>query len=248
MMTFSGKSGLILAAAAVWLAGCSSGTGQCQPHTDYETSVPIEPLKAPSGLEVPSRESTTIPVPDGPRQPVIRTAEGRCLMEPPSFYVTAPDQLDADPQYAQTIELDTSAFTTEVDSLVTGTSSAGALAGASRVTIEIAEFLSAWSETWSRRDAEAWFEFYAADYSPAGYDDNADWRATQGDRFSIPAVTIVVYETLSVETQPNGDVLAQFVQRFGEPPNTRSVEKAMRLTKGGSKGWTIIGEQIVDVL
>jgi hypothetical protein len=143
--------------------------------------------------------------------------------------------------------LRTGAFTTEVDSLVTGTS-AGALAGASRVTIEVAEFLSDWADTWSRREADAWFEFYAADYSPAGYDGNADWRATQAERFSIPAVTVVVYETLSVETLPNGDVVAQFVQRFGEPPNTRSVEKAMRLTKGGPKGWTIIGEQIVDVL
>ena len=52
----------------------------------------------------------------------------------------------------------------------------------------------------------------------SGYDGNADWRATQADRFSIPAVTIVVYETLTVETQPSGDVMAQFVQRFGEAP------------------------------
>jgi hypothetical protein len=250
MTTFLRRSGPVWIAALVLLAGCS-GTGQCRPHTDYMTSQPTAPLRAPSGLAVPEQDLTRVPVPAGPRQPVTRTDSGRCLMEPPSFYATNPSRLDEDPAYAQTVVLDTEAFTTEVETLAgtpDGAGGAGALVGASRVTLEIAEFLSAWAETWSRRDAEAWFAFYAPNYAPAGYDDNADWRTTQAERFTIPAVTIVVYETLEVEVQPGGEVRAQFVQRFGEAPNTRSVEKAMLLTPGGPRGWTIIAEQITDVL
>ena len=249
-MGVSAKAGLIVAAAATLVAGCT-GTGRCSPHTDYMESTATAPLRAPSGLQVPDESGSNLPVPDGPRQSVVRLPDGRCLMEPPSFYATSPASLDEDRQYAQTIELDTEAFTTEVDSLMGGTGQgggAGALVGASRLTMEVADFLSAWAETWSRRDARSWFGFYAADYRPSGYDDNADWRATQTERFSIPAVTVVVYDTLEVEAQPDGRVRAQFVQRFGEEPNTRSVLKAMMLTKGGPEGWTIVDEQILDVL
>jgi len=240
------KQGCLLVVVALLVAGCRGGGG-CRPHTDYQSSRPTEPLRAPDGLQLPDGQSS-LPVPAGPRQPVTRTPDGRCLMAPPSFYVTDPNKLDADPQYAQAIVLDTGAFTTEVDALVPEPSGGAALVGASRLTIEIADFLSAWAETWSRREAQAWFEFYDGGYFPSGYDSSEAWRQTQAERFSIPAVTVIVYETLEVEGQPNGDVRAQFVQRFGEEPNTRSVLKALVLTPGGGKGWSIIGERIIDVL
>lgn len=253
MMRIPVKGCLIAAAAAVLVAGCTSGKGKCFPHTDYVESRPTDPLRAPGGLEVPPAEDTSLPVPKGPRQSVTKLSSGRCLMEPPSFYATNPTSLDENRQYARTIELDTEAFTTEVDSLGGGSGTgtgggSGALVGASRLTLEVADFLSRWAETWSRRDAEAWFRFYASGYYPSGYDSGADWRATQTERFSIPAVTVVVYDTLEVEAQPDGDVRAQFVQRFGEEPNTRSVLKAVVLTKGGAEGWGIVEERILDVL
>jgi hypothetical protein len=250
MMRIPTKGCLIAAAAAVLVTGCS-GTGSCRPHTDYVESRPTDPLRAPSGLDVPPAENTSLPVPKGPRQPVTTLPSGRCLMEPPSFYATNPASLEEDRQYAQVIELDTEAFTTEVESLAGGSGTGGgrgALVGASRLTLEVADFLSRWAETWSRRDADAWFGFYASGYYPSGYDSSADWRATQTERFSIPAVTIVVYDTLEVETQPDGEIRAQFVQRFGEEPNTRSVLKAVSLTRGGPEGWSIVDERILDVL
>jgi hypothetical protein len=244
------QGGLIMVAAALTIAGCS-GPGSCRPHADYMESQPTPPLQAPRGLQVPPEDATSLPIPEGPREPVIKRPDGRCLMDPPSFYATNPASLEENRQQARTVELNTDAFTTEVDDLLGGSGTGGgrgALVGASRLTLEVADFLTSWAETWSRRDAEAWFRFYVSGYYPSGYDDNADWRATQAERFSIPAVTTVMYDTLEVEARPDGDVRAQFVQRFGEEPNTRSVLKAVILEKSGPEGWSIVDEEILDVL
>jgi hypothetical protein len=46
----------------------------------------------------------------------------------------------------------------------------------------------------------------------------------------------------------SGNARAEFIQRFGEAPNYRSVRKEMELIRGGAHDWTITEERIIDVL
>ena len=226
------------AAAAILLGGC--GTPDCLDSTDYLDSSAPSPLRIPEGLARPDRTGD-MTIPGGlPVGGGSRGDNGRCLASPPEYYAVAgapnPEGL---PLRA-------------ADAKATPAPSgpgAGPAVGGSLVTKRVATFLADWAETWSRRDADAWFAFYAPDYAPAGYDTNGAWRQAQYPRFDAPARTAIESGTLEVSTEVDGTTRARFVQSFGQPPDVRRVVKEVAMVPDSSGfGLLIVDERIIDVL
>ncbi len=234
-----------LGLAVLLLVGaCSSSGPGCKPGKAYSETQPSKPLRAPDGLDLPDTQDS-LPVPGGPRALDGRDADGRCLEEPPSFFAKDAEEamegmpVAEDPGVVEGVA-------TSLDPTIVA--APGTIEGASVLANDVAVFLGAWSGDWSRRDPDAYFGYYEDGYYPAGYDDAAEWQTTQRERFLIPANTEILIDSITVETMASGNARAEFIQRFGEAPNYRSVQKEMELIQGGAHGWTITKERIIDVL
>lgn len=237
--------------AVAGATGCSpfkDKTTTCRINPAYIDATLSIPLKVPEGLAEPDL-GMAMPVPQGPRQAVVKTNDGFCLERPPRYFaqpgapnpdglpvarlaMAEPDPLALDPGRAP-------AASGSPDQLIPG---------ASILTNRIAQFLVEWAAIWSQRDPDEYFMFYVGDFAPAGYQDHADWVNTQRERFTFPAVTRIELESLEVEIQADGNTKAVFVQQFGEAPNLRSVLKEVILIDGGPAKWQISSERILDVL
>lgn len=237
-------------AAVVILSGCNPFRDQqtkCRINPAYLEATVISPLKVPDGLEEPD-PARAMPVPAGPRKGVVARSDGICLERPPQYFAQPgspnPDGLPV----AQLAMVQASPSALSPAQLDSAGSGPVLIPGASVLTNQIAQLLTDWAAVWSQRDVEGYFTFYTSDFAPAGYRDHGDWQATQRERFTFPAVTLVDLDSLEVEAQPDGSAKAVFVQRFGEAPNYRSVLKEMELDEGGPAGWQIRSERILDVL
>lgn len=224
--------GLLLIAVA--LGGCATRTA-CV-HGPYVEARAATPLTVPEGMNAPDQRNAL-------RVPERSSVTGKlapesdpCIIEPPEYFAVAgqpnPDGLPVRPSSAA------------------AAGEAPAAPGATRISREIAAFLNKWASSWSARDAEAWFEFYAADYVPAGYADAEEWRAQQRERFLVPATTRIDANSVTVEPRPDGSARVRFIQHFGETPNQRSVVKTMVLVPraAGGAAWRIVEERIAEVL
>ena len=236
----------LVALSVAWLgllSGCSRFRSpeapDCDPHAEYQEIEAGKPLRVPSGLEMPEQSSST-PMPAGPRAAVDSRPDGRSLESPPSFLAEPGETDEPGLPVAQTKGDESSA------------SGGGAppvlISGASVLTNDVAAFLDNWAKVWTARNAEEYFQFYSTDFAPAGYDGHAQWQDTQRQRFQVQAQTEIVLDSLKVETEADGTVRTEFIQRFGAAPNYRSVLKQMALSKGGPRGWLIESERILDVL
>ncbi len=226
----------VAAAALLVAAGCA--TSPCDDSAEYLSSESPPRLMLPEGIS-PPQGSAAMNIPGGAPRGGGSRGDGRCIAEPPEYYADAnqpnPDGLPPAPGAAA--------------APVTAAATAGSGSGVSLVSQEVAGFLEAWADAWSRREADDWLAFYAADYAPVGYDSPQAWRDAQRERFQIPAVTTVEQDSLEVETDDRGRTTARFVQRFGQPPEVRSVVKEMVLEPSpAGRGWQIIDERIVDIL
>lgn len=233
----------IAGAVVLIFSGCSKfrtpDAPECEPHAGYQHVKTEQPLRAPPGLELPEQASST-PMPSGPRAAVIDGPDGRCLESPPSYFAQPGRTADPGLPVAQTIGVDERGAGDGPKPVL--------VAGASVLTNEVAAFLDQWARVWTQRNVEEYFQFYASDFVPAGYDSHDQWQETQRERFQVQAQTEVVLNSLKTDTRSDGAVEAEFVQRFGVPPDYRSVLKQMTLEKGGAEGWLIRSERILDVL
>lgn len=248
MLTYSSIYRALLFATGLvvlMLSGACSSTGPgCKPGKEYAETQPTEPLKVPDGLEVPDNRRG-MPVPGGPRTVDGRDAEGRCLEEPPSYFAKDAEEALEGMPVAEDPGVVEGVAASPDPSIV---AAPGTISGASVLANDVAVFLGAWANDWSRRDPDAYFSYYVEGYHPSGYDDAADWQTTQRERFLIPANTEILIDSITVVTMASGNALAEFVQRFGVEPNFRAVRKEMELIPGGNHGWIIREERIIDVL
>ena len=240
------RAGAVLFVASLMtIAGCSS-TRTCDVNPAYVKSAPTDPLKFPDGLE-PIDDSSALRIPPGPREGIVKDADGRCLEAPPQYFAM-PGEANHDGLPVAQAELAPRVAPVATASQPGAASGQIVIPGASVLTNDVATMLVRWTEVWSQRDAEGYFTFYVADFAPAGYENHQDWQDTQRERFAIPATTQIELDSLQVEARSDGSATAEFVQRFGAAPNFRSVLKEMELVEGGSLGWLIQGERILDVL
>lgn len=236
-------------AVSVGLSACSFGRGSgssgCKDNPRYQATTVEAPLKVPSGLEVPE-QAGEMPLPTGPRAAVAAGPGGECLERPPRFFAASASSAEKGLPVAR----ESASIGDDLAPVPSGASGSAPvlISGASVLTNEVAVFLNNWANIWSDRNLEEYFTYYSPDFAPAGYSSHSEWQETQRERFAIQATTEIVLDSLEVETLPNGDAKAKFVQRFGVAPNYRSVLKEMGLTSGGPRGWRITSERILDVL
>jgi hypothetical protein len=227
----------VLLVTAFLVGGCS--VSACRDSEAYMASKATDPLRMPEGVEPPDTTSAVnIPgeIPDG-QGGAKRSSDG-CLAEPPQFYGDTTEAVEAG------LPARPGAAAAEGSS---GQGS-GPLAGASRLTLDVVAFLDQWADAWNRRDADAWLAHYESDFAPAGYGSHAEWRDAQRKRFELPAATTIVKESVEVNTETDGRVLAKFVQKFGETDERNVVKELVLVPRSGSSEWRIASERIVEVL
>lgn len=223
--------GLLLFALA--LAGCATRSA-CGP-APYQDARARPPLVIPEGLDAPDPR-LALRVPEhGASSGRLASDPADCIIEPPRFYADAgepnPSGLPVRP------------------SSIVARGEAAPQPGISRVGRDVTAFLNQWANAWSRRDADAWLQFYAVDFAPAGYAGPDEWREDQRRRFELPATTRVDANSVAVEPLQDGNARVRFIQRFGEGPDERSVVKELILVPGVQAGdWRIVQERVVEVL
>ena len=239
---------LVTFTGAIGCSPFSDKTKNCKINPAYIDATLSSPLKVPEGLAAPDPDMA-MPVPQGPRQAVVKANDGICLERPPRYFAQPgapnPDGLPV----AQLAMAEPNPLALNPGAASAGSGSPNQLIpGASILTNRIAQFLVEWADVWSQRDADEYFMFYTPEFAPAGYQDHADWINTQRERFTFPASTRVDLDSLEVEIQADGNTKAVFVQQFGDAPNVRSVLKEVILVDGGPAKWQITSERILDVL
>ena len=232
------SSRLLLAVAATVLLASGCGTPDCLNSTAYLDSAPVAPLRIPDGMGRPDR-AMDMGIPGGaPVGGGTKAGDGTCLAAPPAYFASA------DGPNPEGLPVRQGGI-----SVAARPGGAVPVVGTSLVSQDVAGFLTNWADTWTRRDAQAWFGFYASDYVPAGYDTHEEWQQAQLPRFEIPAATTVEVGTLEVVTGEDGRTKARFVQTFGQAPEIRRVVKEMLLVPAPDRGdWRIVDERIVDIL
>lgn len=224
------------AGAALLASGC--GTPPCLESTAYLNSSSSAPLRVPQGMGQPDR-MMDMGIPGGaPVGGGMKSGDGACLAAPPSYFASA------DGPNPEGLPVRQGGV-----SVAARPGGAVPVIGTSLVSQDVAGFLTNWAATWTRRDAQAWFRYYADDYVPAGYNSHDEWQAAQLPRFEVPAATTVELETLEVVTGEDGRTKARFVQTFGQAPEIRRVVKEMVLVPSqDNRDWRIVDERIVDIL
>jgi len=230
---------LLLAAAAVALLASGCGTPDCLNSTAYLDSSATAPLRIPEGMAQPDR-MLDMGIPGGaPAGGGTKGGDGTCLAAPPAYFASADGPNPEGLPVRQG----------GVSVAARPGQGAGPVIGTSLVSQDVSVFLTNWAATWTRRDAQAWFRFYADNYVPAGYDSHDEWEQAQLPRFEVPAATTVELETLEVVTGEDGRTKARFVQTFGQVPEIRRVVKEMVLVPSqDNRDWRIVDERIVDIL
>lgn len=228
--------GLGLLAIALLLNGCVQSACLPGPYLEAEAR---PPMVIPDGMDAPDRQ-LALRVPDD------RAAPGRpgsdadgCIADPPSFYAEAGD--------ANLEGLPVRASATASAPAAAAPRDAPVAAPAS-VTSEVTRMIEDWAAAWSRRDFDAWVQFYEPDFAPEGYDDNAAWRSEQRRLFDIQATTRLEPDSMSVTILPEGKVRARFRQQFGLEDQERTVMKELVLTPSPrGAGWLISEDYVVEV-
>lgn len=221
--------GFGLIAIALLLIGCAQPA--CRPGPYLEAQA-VPPIVVPDGMDAPDRQMA-LRVPNEQAAPGRPTAHpDDCVAEPPSFYAEAgdpnPDNLPPRP--------------------VPVADTGAPRAAPTRVTREVTRFIEDWAKAWARRDFDDWVQFYVADFSPEGYENNAAWRSDQQRLFEVEATTRIEPDSMNVSVLPDGKVRARFHQQFGVGDQERTVEKELVLTPGTRRGsWLISEDYVIDV-
>jgi hypothetical protein len=225
--------GLGLLAIALLLSGCASKQ-LCRPAPYTKAEAP-PPIVVPDGLDAPDRRMA-LRVPS--RQSVPGSENPHpvgCIAEPPRYFADAgepnPESLPVRP------------------STVAAPASGTPAAAPTRVAREVTRFVEQWAEAWSRRDFDAWVQYYEPDFTPEGYDSNAAWRSEQQRLFQVPATTRIDSDSVQVNVLPEGRARVRFVQHFGLADEERSVRKELVLApRARGAGWLIAEDYVTEML
>lgn len=107
---------------------------------------------------------------------------------------------------------------------------------------EIGRLVQGWARAWSRKDAKAYFAYYAADFrTPRGMTRNA-WEEARTRPMRKPGKLLVEVEDIRVSLA-DGQATVRFRQRFSSPALTSTVGKVMVLVKSGGR-WLIQQERV----
>src|SRR5690242_20941315 len=79
---------------------------------------------------------------------------------------------------------------------------------------EVVKALNGWAQAWSRKDADGYLAYYAADFDPPGRESRAAWEKTRRERIEAPKSIAVSIDSPKVTMRGNDRAVVSFRQNY----------------------------------
>jgi tetratricopeptide (TPR) repeat protein len=107
---------------------------------------------------------------------------------------------------------------------------------------EVLKAVNGWAQAWSKKDADAYLGYYAADFDPPGKTSRADWEKTRRERVQAPKSIAVSLDSPKVTMRGNDHAVVSFRQNYRSDRLNSTSRKTLEMVKS-DKGWQILKEQ-----
>ncbi|HET7198006.1 MAG TPA: tetratricopeptide repeat protein, partial [Burkholderiales bacterium] len=103
---------------------------------------------------------------------------------------------------------------------------------------EVLKAVNGWAQAWSKKDADGYLAYYAADFDPPGRESRDAWEKSRRERIQAPKSISVSVESPKVTMRGNNQAVVSFRQNYrSDRLKTRS-RKTLDMVKT-DKGWQI---------
>jgi tetratricopeptide (TPR) repeat protein len=116
-------------------------------------------------------------------------------------------------------------------------------APAADATAEIAKTLNGWAQAWSKKDADAYFSYYAKDFKTPGGQARAEWEKARRARIAAPKSIAVSVGAPKVTLSGANQATATFRQSYKSDVLKANGNKTVVLVKGADGRWLIQQEK-----
>jgi tetratricopeptide (TPR) repeat protein len=107
---------------------------------------------------------------------------------------------------------------------------------------EVIKALNGWAQAWSRKDADGYLSYYAADFDPPGRESRPAWEKTRRERIEAPKSIAVSIDSPKVTMRGNDRAVVSFRQNYRSDRLKSTSRKTVEMVKN-EKGWQIQKEQ-----
>src|SRR5712691_10350667 len=107
---------------------------------------------------------------------------------------------------------------------------------------EVLKAVKGWAEAWSKKDANAYFSYYAGDFKPPGGEARPAWEKARRERIAAPKSIEVEVDSPKVTLRGNNEASVTFRQNYRSDKLTSSNTKTLELVKADGR-WQIQEEK-----
>jgi tetratricopeptide (TPR) repeat protein len=107
---------------------------------------------------------------------------------------------------------------------------------------EVLKAVSGWARAWSKKDADAYFAYYAKDFQTPGGEARERWEQNRRERIQAPKSIAVAIDSPKVTMRGNNEAAVSFRQNYRSDKLKSSSRKTLELVKTDN-GWQIRKEQ-----
>ena len=107
---------------------------------------------------------------------------------------------------------------------------------------EVIAAVNAWAQAWSRKDADAYLAFYAADFKTPGGESRADWEKARRSRITAPKSISVAIASPKVTMSGPNEAKVTFRQTYRSDVLKNSSNKTLVMVKADGR-WRIQQER-----
>ncbi len=107
---------------------------------------------------------------------------------------------------------------------------------------EVLKAVKGWAEAWSKKDANAYFSYYAGDFKTPGSEARPAWEKTRRERIAAPKSIEVEVDSPKVTLRGNNEASVTFRQNYRSDKLTSSNTKTLELVKADGR-WQIREEK-----
>jgi len=111
---------------------------------------------------------------------------------------------------------------------------------------EVLEVVNAWAQAWSRKDVDAYLEFYAKDFRTPKDEPRADWEKGRRQRILAPKSISVAVDAPRVSRDGESRAKVTFRQAYQSDTLSSRGTKTLLLVKADDGRWLIQQEQVTN--
>ena len=109
--------------------------------------------------------------------------------------------------------------------------------------VAINQFLIDWLDAWQRKDINAYFNHYEADFKTAAFASHDDWRADRIAKISRPLAIQITLQNLKIEALDASGSQVQLQMEYHSTYYADNTVKQMQLQRGSDGNWRISVEK-----